>query len=144
MREQIEAALSDLPAPPELSECSNPRTSASEVLNVSDLLDRFADDLQVIVEIVEIYDSEVNPGIEKLRIAVESSDFDEVAKIAHGFKGMLANLSAQAGVSVSQALEESAKKEESQDLQAHLDQLIHELQWVKVCLECIASHAPQS
>lgn len=66
-------------------------------------------DAGVIAEIVAIFLDECASNLETLRLAVAEGDGDEVERVAHRMKGMLANLSAHAASRAAATLESSTR-----------------------------------
>jgi HPt (histidine-containing phosphotransfer) domain-containing protein len=66
----------------------------SNSLDREELLNRVEHDEELAREILGIFQTDSAANRDSLRAAVESRNADEVRSLAHGFKGMLANLAA--------------------------------------------------
>jgi two-component system sensor histidine kinase/response regulator len=75
----------------------------------SELLMRVEQDEELAREILGIFQSDAPTYREDLRAAFASQDAEAIRKAAHGFKGMLANLSANSATEAAGILEELAK-----------------------------------
>jgi len=82
----------------------------SNYVDREELLDRVEHDEELAREILSIFQTDSATNRDLLRAAVESGNADEVRSLAHGFKGMLANLAANSTAAAAANLEVLAKE----------------------------------
>lgn len=82
----------------------------SNYVDREELLDRVEHDEELAREILGIFQTDSATNRDLLRAAVESGNADEVRSLAHGFKGMLANLAANSAAATAANLEALAKE----------------------------------
>jgi two-component system sensor histidine kinase/response regulator len=82
----------------------------SNSLDREELLNRVEHDEELAREILGIFQTDSAANRDSLRAAVESRNADEVRSLAHGFKGMLANLAANSASAAAGNLETLGKE----------------------------------
>ncbi len=84
-------------------------------------------DLDLMTEVVEIFAQDAEEHAESLSKAFESSNTEEIAKIAHGFKGVLGSLGAKKAYNYAFELEKAAKEEKLNDIPELNQKLMDEI-----------------
>jgi two-component system, sensor histidine kinase and response regulator len=95
---------------------ATPAPPAEGAFSPSELLDRVDNDRDLLKELVEIFKDEFPGQLEALRGAVREADAKRVGVLAHGLKGMFANLAATRAAAVAAQLERMGKSGETQGL----------------------------
>lgn len=90
----------------------------SNSLDREELLNRVEHDEELAREILGIFQTDSAANRDSLRVAVESRNADEVRSLAHGFKGMLANLSANSASASAGSLETLGKEGKANEFAA--------------------------
>jgi HPt (histidine-containing phosphotransfer) domain-containing protein len=87
-------------------------------LDREELLRRLEHDEDLAREVLTIFQADAVTNRQALQAAVESRNAAEVSSVAHGFKGMLANLAANRAAAAAAALETLAQENQCDDLAA--------------------------
>ena len=91
---------------------------ADGVLDRRDLLDRTNDNVALVTEILELFQSESDRMTNELQDAITRKDAELVCRLTHTFKGMLANLSAAAASESARRLETLGRENQLAGLEA--------------------------
>jgi HPt (histidine-containing phosphotransfer) domain-containing protein len=94
------------------------------VINVSDVLNRYENDIDLIRELMEMFLADAPERIRTLFGAMARDDWEELGRVAHTIAGASAQIGAERFNIVSRKLESAVRKQSSEDL----DQLIGHLQ----------------
>lgn len=109
---------------------SDQHSSADEVMNTRDALNRLGDDEELLRDIMQIYLEDAPAMIEKIHKAVAESDANSLQRAAHSLKGLAATLSAHEVASAAARLEHIAASRnlgEAAQSAAEVDQRVSEL-----------------
>ncbi len=82
---------------------------SDEVLDVAEFKERVQDDIELLLELLDIYSTDLKEKRPKIQEAVESGNADEVRALAHSLKGSSGNISAKALRETFMQLEEKGK-----------------------------------
>lgn len=66
----------------------------SEPIDIKDALERVQDDVELLIELFEIFQEDFEMKLDILTAAVDGGDVEKVREIAHGLKGATGNISA--------------------------------------------------
>jgi CheY-like chemotaxis protein/HPt (histidine-containing phosphotransfer) domain-containing protein len=101
---------------------SVPATDALPV-NFEAALDRFGGDREFMMELFKQYKEQLHDRIREIRVAAEDHDSNRLARLAHNFKGVSLNFSADGLASLARSLEEDGKCEDLSNASALCTQL---------------------
>jgi len=88
----------------------------SEIINRLELKDRLADDMDLLVELHEIFVEDSRKILDKLNKAIKSKDFEEARKQAHTIKGSVGNFSATEPYELALKMEMDSKEKNLKNL----------------------------
>jgi HPt (histidine-containing phosphotransfer) domain-containing protein len=86
-------------------------------------------------ELIAMFLEGLEPGIASMRKALADADMEELAMLAHGFKGNCASMGAMNLASMCVALEDAAAKASLQDAPVYLKQIESEVRVVRWLME---------
>ena len=109
----------------------------SELIKTSELLDRVENDLELLGEMVAIFEDERASYLENLEKAIESGNAEDLDMAAHTIKGVLANLSAAQTAEIAKSLEELGKTGSTDGAQEMYEKLKQEIELVSEALQKI-------
>jgi HPt (histidine-containing phosphotransfer) domain-containing protein len=92
------------------------KNEGSKSLDREELLNRVEHDEELAREMLLIFQANSQTSREALNAAVAARNADEVRNVAHAFRGMLANLSANPASAAAAHLEELAKEARTDEL----------------------------
>lgn len=95
----------------------------SEIIDREELLDELDGDTEFLEDSLDIFDSDAPELIEKAREGIKSGDGESVRIAAHTLKSMVGNFCATAAFESAQTLEQLARDENADKLQAAFDAL---------------------
>jgi len=80
-------------------------------------------DKEIVVEIIDIFDSEFNDRFAAIQKSIDDKDFVQLKFNAHSLKGVIANFMDPAAIELSRKLDEVAKMKETHGLQELYNEL---------------------
>ncbi|MEM6705006.1 MAG: Hpt domain-containing protein [Acidobacteriota bacterium] len=107
----------------------------TEVLNEERLLATVGGDLELLAEIARLFLEDSVEMQERLRAALEREDDDALFRAAHWAKGSVANFAADRAVALGLEVEEMARSDGAAAATAKVEQLLAELDRVRVALQ---------
>ncbi|MCA9176109.1 MAG: response regulator [Planctomycetales bacterium] len=116
---------------------------AGEPLDMDDVRDRLAGDMELFREFVQYFDEDVAEKLEQIREAVAQRNWDRLHRAAHGMKGLVANLGAKPSVAVARELELRGAERNGAGLDELLRMLESELQRLDAALASHRDEKPQ-
>ena len=117
---------------------ANKEGSMKTRLNVPDLLGRVENDKQLLKDLVDIFRADLPRYVRALEAAVEAVNPAEVARSAHGLKGMLANMAAPQAAAAAAHLERLGRENDGGHFSVALGDLKDELAGLVPELEAVA------
>lgn len=94
-------------------------------VNKESLMERVDYDLELLAELVEIYEEDTAENIESIKAAIGSQDAGQLEKSAHSLKGSSSNMSAELVVEFASKLEQAGRNgdfEETDDILSSLNE----------------------
>ncbi len=129
----IEGVLGRRPAPERRRAALDPAVLVDE----NELLERVDGDRELLLDLVELFFSDLPQRLRAAEAAVASSDAAEVERIAHGLAGAIGNLAAHRALARALAREARAAAREQAALAPALDELRRELALLKPALHAL-------
>jgi len=68
---------------------------SEELLDLAEFKERVQDDIELLLELLDIYSNDFEEKRKIIEVAVQSKNFDQVKSIAHSLKGASGNISAK-------------------------------------------------
>jgi len=96
-------------------------------------------DKEIVVEIIDIFESEYDERFANLKENIEQHDFAKLKFNAHSLKGVIANFMDPVTIGLSRLLDEKAKSQEEAGLEALYKELKNESDALRVALQTIKS-----
>ncbi|WP_163930021.1 ATP-binding protein [Paraferrimonas sp. SM1919] len=100
---------------------NNPQTEAKKAIwERAELLDKLEQNEALVITILEMYLDENDSRTKQLNQAYQANEIEQLATIAHGLKGVTANLSAKACNKAALALEQACKNKDMDNIESLL------------------------
>lgn len=94
-----------------------------DIIDLDEALERVEDDVDLLIELFEVFIEDYPLKMQAMRQATESSDFSQLADLAHSLKGASGNISAKTMRDVFIYIEQMAKDQKAQNINESLDKL---------------------
>ncbi len=99
---------------------------SNSIINIEELKELIGDDQEALKNLMEYFLESLHNSLEKLHLAVEKEDFNEIAKIGHTIKGTAGNMRAYFIQELGRGIEIAAKQKNILDVKKLLTEL-HEV-----------------
>jgi CheY-like chemotaxis protein len=135
--ERVLAIVGDGGAPGRTPERRRPAATPASLLDENELLERVDGDRELLLDLVELFYSDLPQRLREADAAVASGDAPEVERIAHSLAGAIGNLAAHRALAAARRLEARAAARDQAALAPSLGELRLELGLLKPALRAL-------
>ncbi|MCD4653569.1 Hpt domain-containing protein [bacterium] len=90
-----------------------------KVFNRELALTYVGDDIELLMELIQMFSEEYESNLDKLDSSIQSGDCQSIAATAHSIKGELKTLGAEISASIAAKMEEMCRQDELSDIGHH-------------------------
>ena len=99
---------------------------SEKVFDVDDVMERVQDDVELLEELLEIFEEDHQAKRKSLEEVVAQENYDEIKDITHSMKGAAGNIAAKTIYAICLKIEILAEEQKIEEIKTHLPALVEQ------------------